>query len=242
MINTIRLKRKMYPWEVVMSFSKVFKYLVHFCLNLSRKFMPEGQVGINSEFGRWITLLSSLKENLVIVEIGTWNGRGTSSRIVDGIKHRGKKSTIPQVIGFEIDHDRFIQAARHLKKSKYFKVIHGRLLDIEELDSSDLIGDEAVWFQQDVAKMRQVPLALDSVPESIDLLILDGGEFSTYAEFKILENRIAGWVLLDDIFMRKCRRIFAELTNSNQYTLVWSCSDRNGTAVFKKIGPTNLKP
>lgn len=83
--------------------------------------------------------------------------------------------------------------------------------------------------------MRMVPMSLDMVPDRIDLLILDGGEFSTFAEFKTLESRINNWVLLDDIQTRKCKRLFAELSNSVQYSLVGTSSERNGTAVFRKV-------
>jgi|688.fasta_scaffold250626_2 hypothetical protein len=196
---------------------------------------PVGQVGRKSEFGRWIELLSSLQENIVIVEIGTWNGRGTSKQIATGVMKRSDPSVEVKVVGFEIDFDKFRSARKYLAKYRFFHVIHGSIITEEQLDRSNLSGDEINWLNQDVAKMQNAPYALNLVPESIDLLILDGGEFSTYSEFRLLESRITNWVLLDDTHMRKCRRLFTELSESSQYLLVGFSTERNGTAVFKKI-------
>jgi hypothetical protein len=112
---------------------------------------------------------------------------------------------------------------------------------VGQLDTHDLMGNEAEWLQQDVVKMHKAPFTMNLVPKSIDLLILDGGEFSTYAEFHVLESRITNWVLLDDIRVRKCKRLFAELAKSDQYLLVGFSSERNGTAVFKKVLPKFAK-
>jgi len=217
-----------------MAFRRV-KELVLAGISITTSFLrPTGQVGKESEFGRWIELLSSLHENNTIVEIGTWNGRGTSKQIVKGVLNRSTSSIDVNVFGFEIDHEKFSSARRYLSKYKFFNVIHGSIVTVEELDSHDLMGNEVDWLLQDVVKMQQSPLVLNLVPKSIDLLILDGGEFSTYAEFHVLESRIANWVLLDDIKMRKCKRLFSELTKSEKYLLVGFSSERNGTAVFKK--------
>jgi hypothetical protein len=200
-----------------------------------RLLKPVGQVGRKSEFGRWIELLSSLKENTVIVEIGTWNGRGTSKQIASGVMRRSDPSVEVKVFGFEIDFEKFRSARKYLAKYKFFTVIHGSIIREEQLDRRNLSGNEMDWLNQDVEKMQKAPFALNLVPESIDLLILDGGEFSTYAEFRLLESRITNWVLLDDIHMRKCRNLFTELSESSQYLLVGFSSERNGTAVFKKL-------
>lgn len=75
---------------------------------------PVGQVDRMSEFGRWIELLSSLSENTTIVEIGTWNGRGTSKQIVNGVLSRRSPHNNVKVFGFEIDHKKFLSAQRFL--------------------------------------------------------------------------------------------------------------------------------
>jgi predicted O-methyltransferase YrrM len=212
------------------------KEIVLAVVSISFRFLrPVGQVGRKSEFGRWIELLSSLQENIIIVEIGTWNGRGTSRQIATGNLKRSDPSVEVKVFGFEIDFDRYQSARKYLARYRFFNVIHGSIITEEQLDRSNLSGDEVNWLNQDIAKMQKAPFALDLVPESIDLLILDGGEFSTYAEFHLLENRITNWVLLDDIYMRKCRSLFTELSESSQYLLVGLSSERNGTAVFRKL-------
>ena len=46
---------------------------------------PNGQISLHSELGRLLFAISSLSENKVVVEIGTWNGLGSSTIIAKGI-------------------------------------------------------------------------------------------------------------------------------------------------------------
>jgi hypothetical protein len=82
--------------------------------------------------------------------------------------------------------------------------------------------------------MKSCPNVIEILPNFIDLLLLDGGEFSTYSEFKALEDRLIGWVLLDDTNTRKCKKLFLELSESDSYNLIYSSDERNGVAVFRK--------
>jgi hypothetical protein len=83
--------------------------------------------------------------------------------------------------------------------------------------------------------MRDAPLVIDAIPLSLDLVILDGGEFSTYAEFLELKDRLAKWVVLDDVKTRKNRRVLEELQKDPAFALVAEEDERNGTAIFVKI-------
>ena len=61
-----------------------------------------GQISKNTEIGRWIELLSSLTDVQRILEIGTWNGAGSSQLIARGVSSNPLKLVTCEVIGLEV--------------------------------------------------------------------------------------------------------------------------------------------
>jgi len=200
-------------------------------------FRFNGQIDERSEIGRWIRMLSALEENASIVEIGTWNGRGSSRMIALGVKQ--KLDTNPQlkgfcnVTGFEIHKAMVRKSEKFLARYKFFNLVYGSIVRAEELDDHNLTSEEQIWLQQDIQRMNLAPFVEDLLPSSIDLLILDGGEFSTYAEFGKLEHRALRWIILDDTKTRKCQKIIEYIKSNSRYVVVSESSERNGTAVIR---------
>jgi hypothetical protein len=75
------------------------------------------------------------------------------------------------------------------------------------------------------------PNVLSQIPKQIDLLILDGGEFSTYAEWVTLKDR-SKIIMLDDTNVLKCKQIVSESSTSPDYQLLTKSDERNGFHVF----------
>jgi hypothetical protein len=91
------------------------------------------------------------------------------------------------------------------------------------------------WYDQDVQAITTSACVLDQIPSEIDMLILDGGEYTTYAEFVILKSRTK-IVFLDDTTTFKCSLIRQELLVDPAYLCVADVvNDRNGYAVFRKV-------
>ena len=210
---------------------RIFRGTVLRVKNIFQK--ANGQVSESHEVGRWIRLLSSLDEVSVIVEIGTWNGLGTSRMISEGIRSRARAEGV-QVIGLEANQRLFMTASANLKKYSFFSVIWGTIVTEEQLDRNDLSETEKAWIRQDIDDLQITPYVLNAIPEKIDLLILDGGEFSTWAEFQVLRDRVSKWLVLDDTHTRKCKRILEEIRDGDDYSIVWTSDERNGTAVLLK--------
>ena len=75
---------------------------------------------------------------------------------------------------------------------------------------------------------------LDALPEKIDVLILDGGEFTTYAEYLLLKDRTRVLVC-DDSSKYKCEKIREELLADESYeTLIDAPTQRNGFCAFAR--------
>jgi predicted O-methyltransferase YrrM len=201
--------------------------------SLNRRFGAYGQISSHNEVGRWIKMISSLESVKSIVEVGTWNGKGSSKCIAEGVLQRA--NTNCHVVGFEVNPKMFSKAKRNLSRFGFFEVVFGSVVSEEHLDRVGLSEQELEWFIQDVEWIRAAPFSLDRVPREIDLLILDGGEFSTYAEFKQLEGRLNSWLILDDTRTRKCSKILSELEKNSNYRIIYSSHERNGTAVVLKL-------
>ena len=199
------------------------------------KFHRSGQISLDNQIGRWIELLSSLENINHIVEIGTWNGRGSSRAIVSGVLKKSKiNNSFIEVVGLESDLNYVHKAKKYLKKYKFFKIIYGSLVRYEELDNSELTENEMKWWHNDAMNLTNAPDVLSRIPKQIDLLILDGGEFSTYAEFHLLDNRIKQFLILDDTHTRKCKKLNEQLKKRSDYQIIFESKERNGTSVFLK--------
>jgi hypothetical protein len=208
-------------------FSQIFS-LISRPLN----FRFKGQISSRNEIGRWIELLASMDENRVIVEIGAWNGLGSSKMIVRGLRNRKLRDS--RTIGFESNRDLYEVAKRNLRRHSDYQLVYGSIVREDELDKSNLTEIEKEWLESDIEDLSEVPFCLDRVPDEIDLLILDGGEFSTFAEFAKLNSRVRNWIVLDDTNTRKCRRILAELSQDSPWIIVFLSDERNGTAILRR--------
>jgi len=173
-----------------------------------------------------------MDENRIIVEIGAWNGLGSSKMIVRGFRNRRLRDS--RAIGFESNRDLYEVAKKNLRRHTDYQLVYGSIVREDELDNSNLTEIEKEWLESDIEDLRQVPFCLDQVPDEIDLMILDGGEFSTFAEFAKLNSRVRNWIVLDDTNTRKCHRILAELSQDSPWNIVFLSNERNGTAVLKR--------
>jgi hypothetical protein len=114
----------------------------------------------------------------------------------------------------------------------------GRVVDRAQVRDDALTEEEGHWLEADLANLESAPLVLDRLPPVIDLLVLDGGEFTTYGEFHLLHPRVSAWILLDDTRTRKCRDILEEVRAGQvpQWIIVDESQERNGVAVLRRLG------
>ena len=202
----------------------------------SARFLPRrfGQIHPKSELGRWIQLISSFEEVVSIVEIGCWNGKGSSRRIVEGAK-LSLNYADKQIVGLEASLEMYKKAKGNLKRFPNYSVLWGSIVTLDQLDKSGLTPQENEWLKNDIRMIQECPNVLNQIPSRIDLLILDGGEFASYSEFKVLYSRVKGWIILDDTLVRKNRNVLSELLKDPNFNLVRRSEGRNGFAIFSKV-------
>lgn len=159
--------------------------------------MIQGQINRGSKLGETIYNMSRRPDVTNIVEIGTWNGMGSTKCIYDAIIGKTKK----QVWSLECNKMRLEEAKVNLGfLMSNFRLIHGTIVDynelapiMETLENDTLKG----WLKDDLNWLKVTPNVLNQLPDKIDLLIIDGGEFSGEKEFHKLWER-SHLIILDD--------------------------------------------
>jgi len=199
-----------------------------------------GQINLGTTAGDIIYDISKREDVKSIVEIGTWNGMGSTLCVIKSIKESNISKNFTSV---ELYPDMFNIANVNLKEDiSYVKLLNGRIInhnDIYWFDHStiDFNTDEhaRLWYQKDINLLIGSKNVLDQLPEKIDFLILDGGEYTTYPEWVVLKSRTK-IVALDDSNILKTSRIRKEILESGEYITIYdNLFDRNGFSVFEKI-------
>jgi len=197
----------------------------------------KGQINLDSKLGKIIYDFVKRNDINIIVEIGTWNGYGSTECIKQSIIENNK--VLYDVYSLETDINMY-NIAKSNHNLPNFKLILGRIIDEEDMKWFDwdkyFNGTDGVhdhhkkidWMNQDIKNLRSVENVLYMLPEKIDLLILDGGEFSTYPEYKKIGNR-AKIIILDDSNEMKCKKIREEIISDIKYEILYDePNDRNG--------------
>jgi hypothetical protein len=199
--------------------------------------MIQGQILPESLFGESIKKIILEEKPNTILEIGTWKGLGSTKVIIDSIIESNYK---PKFISLESNKNFYDIAKNNLNPFLgYVDLLYGRIIEksvVEEFVSENVLTDEMViWLNNDLNDYLLCDNILNKLPNSIDFLLLDGGEFSTYCEWSVLKNR-SKIVVLDDTLVLKCKKIREELLGDNNYELIIdNPNDRNGFSIFKKI-------
>ena len=177
-----------------------------------------GQI-CNDIFSNEITRLSSDLSNKFFLEIGTWNGLGSTKYFIDELSKRNDDYIF---YSLECNSDKAKEAQKLYKNtdSNKIKILNEVIWNKEPYDfyeifpqclSNDLYKK---WNNVDIINMKKCNIFLErnDLPIIFDVLLLDGGEFTTYYEFQLLKNRCK-YLLLDDINVAKCAKILEEIKN-----------------------------
>lgn len=194
-----------------------------------------GQIKYASPMGQVIAAYAQDIRFKDYLEIGTWNGGGSTYCFAKGFEHRKEPFFF---ITLEINKDLYEIAKDTYKNIPYVNVQHGSIITSEMANDKNMILEpfESVnieWLKEDV---RNVVTSTyfdfkDFIPE---VVLLDGSEYLTYFEFKKLYETTKVFIL-DDINTEKCKKIVEELDANSEWILINKVtSERNGWAVYEK--------
>jgi len=206
-----------------------------------------GQINLGSQLGDAIFELASNSKHTSFLESGTWNGEGSTKCFIDALKDRDDDwrfySLESDVAFFNLATAYYGEfPERHKEK---FHLIYGTILEDPvaaikdsgfDLDSLKEQGKYKAQYEaflaHDLNAYAECKCVIGDLPSHIDVVLLDGGEFTTYAEFLALVDRTRIFIL-DDSDRLKTNKIRQELTDSDQWKLLLKGTDRNGFCIFE---------
>lgn len=205
-----------------------------------------GQINKGSFIGEKIYQLSQIKEFKNFVEIGTWNGQGSTKCFMAALLFRSDDSCLYSLetnrYFYELATKYWKSIMSTLKGRSILRLVYGRIVEVDDLitleemmsDNRFVNSGQLRWRKEDVNNYRDSPNILPELPDIIDVLLLDGGEFSTYAEFQKLRKRTKV-VLLDDTMSLKCEKIRNELIQDKEWQVIYDLpEERNGICIACK--------
>tara|TARA_Y100001960_G_C14718523_1_gene851091 strand:+ start:395 stop:1852 length:1458 start_codon:yes stop_codon:yes gene_type:complete len=196
---------------------------------------PQGQILENTKFATSIGAVINKYKPEYILEIGTWKGLGSTKVILDSII---KANYDPDFISLESNLNFYNAAKENLNHYKNkVKLVYGRIIELEiyskYVTQLNLSDEHKLWMKDDLKNYNECPNVSKLLPNEIDFLLLDGGEFSTYLEWEMLKDR-SKIVALDDTKVEKTKKIMNELIADSNYESLYKSDERNGFHIFFK--------
>lgn len=221
-------------------------------LAVRQKLQPvprDGQAALETGIGKYLYELSKQDDVARVLEIGTWSGRGSTYCIARGLRESGGR-----LISVESSAVQYRRAVSFYRTHDLpVELIHGSSVTPEEFPPlADLeamagpVRDKErwpAWYRQDVHAARSAHrpgvlrdlLAHDA---HFDLVYLDGGEFTSYTEFRLVKDRTR-YLVLDDCtsgMVVKNVRSRDDLLHDPAWELLYDePADRNGWCAFRRI-------
>lgn len=188
----------------------------------------QGQISLDSSAGQMIRDYAAREDVQTVVEIGTWNGRGSTMCVIEGLKEKTDYSFTT----LEANPSMYETALQLKPDVSGVNYLYGTIVKPDQFYTDNLQQHEQPWLVESIAICTNAPLVLDKIPETIDLLVLDGCEFATRAEFLKLKGR-SRHIFMDDTSIRKNSLNRKDLLEDSRFETVADFpNDRNGWAMF----------
>jgi predicted O-methyltransferase YrrM len=171
--------------------------------------MIQGQILEDSVRGTLIKKILDEYKPFNIVEIGTWKGLGSTKVILDNLNYDSN------FISIESNREFYEIAKKNLSHySNKVDLKIGRIIELNDVESfiknQPLNQEQKNWLDEDIKNLQNTENIIHEIPQKINFLLLDGGEFSTYVEWTKLKNK-SEIIALDDTRVLKCKKIYEEM-------------------------------
>ena len=148
-----------------------------------------GQAGSWTPYGRALQQLASQVDVKLVLELGTWNGGGSSLALARGLKESAARQGVHKLLVTTEAFTAMYESARSLLSGFPVRLMHGTSISAAELPTADQVaaewGDSGTqrstweeWLKQDVQGMQRFekPLLRDLCTNfSFDLVHIDAG-------------------------------------------------------------------
>ncbi len=195
-----------------------------------------GQINMGTEFGNAIYKIAQNPRYNTFCEIGTWNGRGSTQCIYEGIRNRN--AVLHSVEGDPTMYEQAINVWKGVPNvNLYYGTLHRNIMSRSEVTShpffSRIDDHYRLFYNTEYNTAQNAPLVV--VPKC-DVILLDGGEFSTQGDWATLYHPELKVVILDDTMIIKTHSIRKQLLTDRRWRVTHdNRSDRNGCSIFERM-------
>ena len=197
-----------------------------------------GQI-CNDSFSNEITKYAANLTYNTFLEIGTWNGLGSTKAFSNGFINRDDDYVF---YSLECNNEKCSDAVKLYTDNNKIHILNEVIWNEEPADFYKIFPQCLTnnmykhWNEVDIINMKKCSLFLDrpNLPAIFDVILLDGGEFTTYYEFQILKNRCK-ILMLDDINVDKCKLIVEEIESDPSWKIIQKINIRNGFLIAEKL-------
>jgi len=188
--------------------------------------LDSGQLSENTPEGK--ALFEFIKSNKIksILEIGTWNGMGSTMTIVKALE---ESSQNPNFISIETDKLAYKNAVKnHRYSNPKVHIQLGRIIEVDELpkleeidfESFGFVPENQEWYIQDLRRYKKTKNIINELPKNFDFILFDGGEFCTFSEFKKLWHKTKFFALDDTKTYKQFEVLKFINQNNNNFQLI----------------------
>ena len=197
-----------------------------------------GQI-CNDPFSNEIIKYASNLEYKTFLEIGTWNGLGSTMAFSNGFRNRMDDYIF---YSLECNVDKCMDAIKLYSDNNKIHILNEVIWNEEPSDFYKIFPQclsDAIyrhWNEVDIINMKKCNLFLNrpNLPSIFDVILLDGGEFTTYYEFQLLKDRCK-ILMLDDVNVDKCAKIVEEIRADPSWRILKRVNVRNGYLIAERL-------
>lgn len=183
---------------------RVIKNIKNYFSSIEKSKQSVGQINRDTKEGQILERLIKQNKIAKVLEIGTWNGLGSTKTILEVLEENIDEYYFTSIESDVIFYKRALKNLQD-KLNKNVQILLGRIIEIEELPDIEDIDFEKFgfdpknieWYIQDLRRYKKIENIYHLLPKEFDLIFLDGGEFSTYPEFLKLYKKTK-FLCLDD--------------------------------------------
>ena len=194
-----------------------------------------GQINRNTDFGKYLYFLAGHTDCNKWLEIGTWNGKGTTSCILDGFRDSNKIDGY--LISYEANPTMYKIAKENMKDhecSSQLTIHNGRPLSGKSFPLINDLDDGSFYFRTYYDTERYLYTEAKEIepvyaPEGI---VLDGAEYTGMIDWESIPKQNLKIIFLDDVNVKKNNNVLEMLMKDPLWILHKRGDERNGWACF----------
>lgn len=199
-----------------------------------------GQITPQTALGK--AIVSLLAQDLSIesvLDIGCWNGMGTTLCIMTAMNLRKKALSCTAIEANKEFWEKAVKAWQFKVHPSHLQILYGRIsktmMTRLEIESHPLFSKVKphydLWYKQDCLDFQKAPLL--TLDKTFDCVVMDGGEFCGVADLEAVLQMNPRYIFLDDVEVIKNIQNAVTLGKMG-WEMVWHTKERNGSVLFRK--------